>query len=273
MAIRYCILDYRIRRINDVSIAAITPSLLYGDSLFETLPVVEAVPVFLKQHLTRINHSAEFLGYSSRLKEERMRSSIDNLLTGNLKEKGRLRITLYRGSPYDVNQESLLILLDETADRAPCDVGICKVNNRHLDPLARHKTGNRLFFRHLYRTNPGVEEVVMIDEDDQLLEGTVSNVFLVIDGAICTPPREAGILPGIQRGQLIRDKLLDIQVKPLTLVDLQRAEEAFLTNSLVGVRPVTQLGPRRFESVPGIRTRAAMASWENMLLGDIGPYL
>jgi branched-subunit amino acid aminotransferase/4-amino-4-deoxychorismate lyase len=273
MRIHYCILDYKIRRLNDVTVAAITPALLYGDSVFETLPVVEAVPVFLKQHLTRLNHSAEFLGYSSRLKEERIRSSIDNLLTGNLMEKGRLRITLFKGSPLDMDQENLLILLDDTADRAPCEVGICKVNNRNLDPLARHKTGNRLFFRHLYRTMPDAEEVLLIDESDRLLEGTVSNIFLVIDGKIYTPPREVGILPGIQRGQLLKDTLLDVEVKTLYLSDLANAEEAFLTNSLVGIRPVTRIGPKEFSAVPGYNTRAAMASWENMLLGDISPYM
>ncbi|MDP2360148.1 MAG: aminotransferase class IV [bacterium] len=304
---RYCILDYRIRHQDEVMVSALSPALLYGDSLFETLPVVETVPVFLEEHLARLNFSAAALGYATRLKEGRVRVAVDHLLTGNLLEQGRLRITLFRGRPLAPASgdpavdpelapllrgaevtEHVLMQVAGLDDRAPCAAGLARVNNRHLDPLARHKTGNRLFyrlFRHWDATGPGEgrswlfpcqsdeREVLVVDELDRLLEGTVSNIFLVVDGCALTPPREVGILPGIVRGRVLDDERLPAEVRILKLGDLERASEAFLTNSVVGIRPLTRVGGRSFDEAPGPLTRRAMASLENQILRSIAPLL
>lgn len=308
MPIRYCILDYRIRRQSEVAVSALSPALLYGDSLFETLPVVETVPVFLAEHLRRLNHSATELGYVTRLKDGRVRVAIENLLTGNLLESGRLRLTLFRGSPGigpgglsggedsgpvaldDPPREHLLIQLAGLADRAPCAAALVRVNARDLDPLARHKTGNRLFYR-LFRhweedvQLPGTgglwlhpkgeddRETLVVDERDRLLEGTASNLFLVVDGKALTPPRELGVLPGIARGRLLEDARLGAETAEITLRDLERAQEAFLTNSIAGVRPLLRIGGRTFDAAPGPVTRRAMAAFENKLMQDIGPHM
>jgi branched-chain amino acid aminotransferase len=297
--IRHCILDYRIRRQDEVSVSALSPALLYGDSLFETLPVVETVPVFLDAHLERLNHSAAVLGYRSRLKGERLRAAIENLLTGNRLESGRLRITLFRGSPPQAVSETggdgtarehLLIQLDALEDRAPCAAGLARVNNRDLDPLARHKTGNRLFyrlFRHwedplplpggstfwLHPRDADEREVLVVDERDRLLEGTVSNLFLVVDGVPLTPPRELGVLPGIVRGRLLEDERLGARAAELSLRDLAVAEEAFLSNSVTGVRPLLRVGPHGFPQAPGPVTRRAQAALEHRVLQELDAQL
>jgi len=301
MASQYCILDYRIRRQSEVTVSALSPALLYGDSLFETLPVLETVPVFLAAHLERINFSAAALGYESRLAEARVRTAIDNLLAGNRRDHGRLRITLFRGQapqgglgaealpePAPDPAEHLLIQLAGLEDRAPCAAGLARVNNRHLDPLARHKTGNRLFYRLFRHWDAGGEaagrqwlhplraderEVLVADEGDRLLEGTVSNVFLVLEGRALTPPREVGILPGIIRGRVLEDGRLPTEAVVLTLADLERAEEAFLTNAVVGVRPLTRIGGKEFAEAPGPLTRRVMASLEDQVRREISPRL
>lgn len=307
MSQRYCMLDFRIRRQTEVTVSALSPALLYGDSLFETLPVVETVPVFLAAHLERLNFSAAALGYRTRLKEGRMRVAIDNLLTGNLLEHGRLRITLFRGQdppaaggearadhapptlvPGAESPEHVLLQVAGLEDRAPCAAGLVRVNNRHLDPLARHKTGNRLFYRlfrhwdsggfaagHLWLQPHQADdrEVLVVDEQDRLLEGTVSNVFLVVGGRAFTPPRELGILPGIIRGRLLETGRFPVEAQELGLGDVERAEEAFLCNSVVGVRPLTRIGARYFAEVPGPLTRRLMAALEDQILRDIAPLL
>ncbi len=307
MPTRYCILDYRIRKQSDVAISALSPALLYGDSLFETLPVVERVPVFLAAHLRRLNFSARRFGYTGELREGRVRTAVDNLLTGNLLENGRLRITLFRGSPGTGSglrgdselapisldappTEHVLIQVDDLVDRAPCAAGLVRVNNRHLDPLARHKTGNRLFYRQ-FRSREGSQsfplnaasrlsppagdeqEIIVVDEADRLLEGTVSNLFLACGGRLLTPPRDLGLLPGIVRGRLIEDSRLAVAAETITLDMLEAADEAFLTNSVVGVRPLTRIGSREFDQAPGPFTRRAIASMESQLLEDIAPYM
>jgi len=297
-------LDYRIRRQDEVVVSALSPALLYGDSLFETLPVVETVPVFLAPHLERLNFSAQALGYQTRFKEGRLRVAIDNLLTANLLEHGRLRVTLFRGHPVageavgvpdhelvprtDGVPEHVLLQVAGLEDRAPCAAGLARVNNRHLDPLARHKTGNRLFYRlfrhwdagatagpHLWLHPHGDDdrEVIVADERDRLLEGTVSNVFLVVEGRALTPPRELGILPGIIRGRVLESTRVPVEARELLLEDLERAEEAFLTNSVVGLRPLVRIGGHHFPESPGPVTRRLMAGLEDQILKDIAPLL
>lgn len=305
MSPRYCMLDYRIRRQSEVMVSALSPALLYGDSLFETLPVVETVPVFLAAHLERLNFSAQALGYHTRLKEGRLRVAVDNLLTANLLEHGRLRVTLFRGHPVQGEAvvqpdhelvplsdgsapEHVLLQVAGLEDRAPCAAGLARVNNRHLDPLARHKTGNRLFFRLFRHWDAGVtagphlwlhphgeddREVIVADERDRLLEGTVSNVFLVLDGRALTPPRELGILPGIIRGRVLESTRVAVEARELVLADLDRAEEAFLTNSVVGLRPLVRIGARSFPEAPGPISRRLMAGLEDQILKDIAPLL
>ncbi len=270
---RYCILDYRIRRSREVLIDAASPALLIGDSLFETLPVVETVPVFLEQHLQRLTYSARWLDYTSELRGERMRTAIDNLMTGNLMEQGRLRITLFRRQSVPETEESLLITVEKLPERPPCSAGLVRVNNRDRDPLARHKTGNRLLQQQLLAGGGGMEEIVLVDERESLLEGTTSNLFLVLDGRACTPPREKGLLPGIIRGRLIQDERFPCEIRDLGFDMVSRASEAFITSSVAGVRALKRLGGREFGEAPGPLTRQAMAALEDQVLQDIAPYL
>jgi branched-subunit amino acid aminotransferase/4-amino-4-deoxychorismate lyase len=300
-AMRYLIFDFRIQRQSEARLGVSSPALLHGDSLFETLPVLEAVPLFLDQHLARLEHSMHALGYKSQLDRASLRTAIDNLLTGNLVEQGRLRLSIFRGlnqlgRSMDLRAEEagllagehLLIQLYPLVDVAPCAAGLARVNTRSLDPMARHKTGNRLFynqFRHwdLETLNPNIQwahpiqpdedEVVFVDEQDQLLEGTTSNLFLVHQDLASTPPRESGLLPGVLRGRLLAEPLFKAEVKVLTLKNLDEASEAFICNSMTGVRPLLRLGAKTFEESPGPVTRRAMAAAEEEMLKDLMPHL
>jgi branched-chain amino acid aminotransferase len=301
-AMRYVILDFRIQRTGEARIGASSPALLHGDSLFETLPVMEAVPIFFDQHMTRLAHSMRALGFESVLDPDSMRSAVDNLLTGNLLEQGRLRLTVFRGLSHlgrSVDQraekaglapgEHVLIQLFPLEDLSPCAAGLARVNRRDFDPVSRHKTGNRLFYnlyRHwegahplldqahwLHPTMPDEREVLFVDELDRLLEGTVSNLFLVIGGKALTPPRELGILPGVLRGRLLAEPVLGAGVEELILHDLERAEEAFMCNSMAGVRPLCRIGGRQFDTGAGPVTRRAMAALEEEVLKDLLPHL
>jgi 4-amino-4-deoxychorismate lyase len=72
---------------------------------------------------------------------------------------------------------------------------------------------------------------------------------------------------------VLDDERLPAEVRILKLGDLERASEAFLTNSVVGIRPLTRVGGRSFDEAPGPLTRRAMASLENQILRSIAPLL
>ena len=252
----YCLLDYRIRRTDEVRLPASSPAVLYGDSLFSTLAVLEGVPVFLDAHLRRLNYSARELGYRHRIDPNRMRMALDNLIAGDRADQAHVRITLFNPAEDETGVPEHLVLL-------------FPVNRRNLDGLARHKSGNYLHNRRISRQlNRGVE-AVFIDEKGTLLEGTRSNLFLGVEGRLLTPSREQGILPGVCRGRLLSDPQLGAHVSTLDLESLELAQEAFVCNSVLGVQPLNRIGQFSFGEAPGPLTRRAMASLETNILADI----
>jgi 4-amino-4-deoxychorismate lyase len=93
----------------------------------------------------------------------------------------------------------------------------------------------------------------------------MTNVFAVVDNRIVTPDTSRGGVAGVMRGALLdawRDAGRPVQVRDLTLDDLLRADEVFLTNALIGAWPVRRLGEREFAPGPIAReAQALVAGW------------
>ena len=113
------------------------------------------------------------------------------------------------------------------------------------EELAKHKITSYmpLFISRMQAIDESADEALILDFNDNILEGTASNIFAIIDREIVTPPRRAPILPGVTRAFVIeRCRALDIPVRQrtMTLEDLAAADVLFATNSLVGIVPVGQ---------------------------------
>ena len=94
-------------------------------------------------------------------------------------------------------------------------------------------------------TVAGMDERLFLNTKEQVSEGTVSNVFFVRNGVICTPQVSCGLLPGILREYLCETE--DVEETDIYVQDLKRYQECFVTNSLMGIMPVRQIGGIRFE--------------------------
>ncbi|MET3897654.1 para-aminobenzoate synthetase/4-amino-4-deoxychorismate lyase [Devosia sp. UYZn731] len=101
-----------------------------------------------------------------------------------------------------------------------------------------HKTTNRAFYdepRQRAHAETGVDEVVFLNENNELTEGSITNLFVERDGILLTPPLSAGLLPGTLRADLIDSGRAVEHV--LTLADLETAKTIFLGNSVRGLIP------------------------------------
>ena len=99
-----------------------------------------------------------------------------------------------------------------------------------------HKTTNRAFYdepRQRAHADLGVDEVVFLNENNELTEGSITNLFIERDGRLLTPPLAAGLLPGTLRAELI-DTGKAVEQR-LTLADLQTAGAIWLGNSVRGL--------------------------------------
>src|SRR5262249_53931817 len=122
--------------------------------------------------------------------------------------------------------------------------------------LAGAKTLNRLenVLARSEWTDPSIAEGLLCDAQGRLVEGTMSNVFLVKAGIVSTPDLSRCGVAGAQRGR-VREMVqlaagLECRVRDIDWREIEEAEEVFLTNSLIGAWPVASLGEQRWKPGP-----------------------
>ncbi len=111
----------------------------------------------------------------------------------------------------------------------------------------------------------GLDEALWVNRDGCVYEGATSNLFAVLDGVLTTPPVVAGVRAGVTRGRLLAKFAVEghrVQIRPITTASLRRADEIFVSSSVRGVLPITQLDGRRVaDGSVGPATRHAWALW------------
>jgi branched-chain amino acid aminotransferase len=143
-------------------------------------------------------------------------------------------------------------------------------------PLSRLKTISRLADMLAGREarQAGVDEVICLNERGLLAEASRSNIFVVEDGVLKTPPVHSGVLPGITR-RLALELAAELGIKSaeveLEAGVLHRADEAFLTNSLMEIMPLTGVdGLMVGQGMPGTLTRRLMAAYRQLVITECG---
>jgi branched-chain amino acid aminotransferase len=95
----------------------------------------------------------------------------------------------------------------------------------------------------IFMQEQGFDNGILVNDEKEVVEFLNGNLFIVEDGKLRTPPITSGCLDGIMRKQIIRiAKKLDISCieEPISPFDLQRVQELFMTNTIVGIQPVSK---------------------------------
>jgi branched-subunit amino acid aminotransferase/4-amino-4-deoxychorismate lyase len=250
-----------------------------GGGLFETVRVYGGRPCDWNRHMERLVLGAALLGFPVPSAPSRLHDALAQVLAAEGLSDAVARLTVTRGVAGGrptrtgawVEAEPLAGRLWHGTLRG---AGSAILSRRpfHPGPLGAFKTTSRLAYD-LAREEAraaGVDEVLMIGEDDRLYEGAVSNVFVVIDGTALTPPLAHGILPGVVRARVLEQCAAlgrPAREKALARADLGRAEEVFVTNSVQEVLPLARIGERELPSRSfGERVREAYR--ERLALGE-----
>ena len=222
----------------------------FGLGAFETIGIEQGIPILLDKHLKRLERAADFLklgslserGITARkiekyLEEQKMRTEVQKEF-GNL-EHCALKIMLTKE-----NMVYSLRANHYTPERYEKGffIDISAVKRNETSPLVYHKTMNYgdCILEKRAATRAGMNERIFLNTSGQICEGTVSNVFFVRKGCIYTPALSCGLLPGILREYLLEHyKIKETEIYP---EQLEYYEECFVTNSLMGIMPVTKLG-------------------------------
>lgn len=238
---------------------------LYGDGLFETLRVCCGQPVRWAQHMSRLQCGLELLGLTLPFGPEELCAQAAELVRLNGLQEGVLRLTVSRGpgprgySPRGAGPATVVCSLEPVPEPAQPNGGCRLVTSRFrvwsADPLAAIKSTNKL--RHvLARAEAeaaGADAALLLNEHGQVAEADSANVFWIEAGTVCTPPLEAGALPGITRAAVLELAVrlgLTVQAKLATPETLQAAEAVFLTSSVRGIVQVSALDGCQVPSRP-----------------------
>ncbi|MEV7971750.1 aminotransferase class IV [Cellulomonas sp. NPDC089187] len=248
--------------------------LVVGDGVFEAVKVVQGTPFALGRHLDRMTRSAAGMGLPG-FDAERVRRAAEQVIDANrdllVSDYDLLRITFTAGPGVlgsgrmapEASTPTLVLGLTPGHDPDP-QTGIVTVPYRRnefgaLTGLKTTSYGeNVLALAAAHAVGAG--EAVFANTQGRLCEGTGTNVFVVRDGQLCTPPLSAGCLAGITRALVL--EWVGAQEVDLPYDVLDTAEELFLTSTARDVQPVVAVDGRPVgDGTPGPVTRAAQAAF------------
>jgi branched-chain amino acid aminotransferase len=237
--------------------------LTVGDGVFETVKVAGGVPFALTRHLRRLARSAEGLGLPVPDLDAISTGAYDLLEASGNPDRARMRITVTGGAGPLGSQRgheppTVMIALGELNDWGDtCDVVIAPWLRNEQDALTGIKStsyaGNVRALA--YAADHGASEAIFANTQGNLCEGTGTNVFLVIDGDLVTPPLSSGCLAGVTRGLVAEWSGATERDVPVTA--LATAPEAFLTSTTRDVQPIRAVNGQVLAEAPGPMTRKA----------------
>lgn len=222
-----------------------------GDGAFETLKVVNTQPVALTRHIKRLVHSLNTIGIEFD-KEDLLKKAINEVISANksLGEIMRMRITYTSGvGPLgsDRTKDNFTLVVAVSPESIWPDTAlVITVSDPRNDKsiLAGSKTTSYAQNAALLSVakKQGAHEAIMPNTKGELCEGTGSNIFVVKDGQVMTPPLSGGCLGGITRALVI--KWFDVKEVDLPMSVLRDVDEAFLTSSTRDIQPISNIDDR-----------------------------
>jgi branched-chain amino acid aminotransferase len=248
-----------------------------GDGVFETMKVVGGEPFAMRRHLRRLRSSASVLGLDVGRSDEELRAASAEVLAAG-EGLGRLRITVTGGvgplgSGRGASPATVVVAASPATPWPPTStvVVVPWVRNER-SAVAGAKTisyaENVVALARAHEA--GADEAVFANTVGALCEGTGTNVFVVQGARVRTPSLSSGCLAGITRELVL--ELVDVEeTDSLTVDDLRRADEAFLTSSTRDVHPIASVDAVALPSVAGPVTAAAADALRTLQAKTLDP--
>lgn len=212
----------------------------FGKGLFETIKIHQGTPLLLDEHLERLFNSIQELGFDNLVSREELREEIIRACKGRGGEALRVAVC-----DEGYNFSFRKVKYDAGDYRCGFKVAISPVK-RGESPLYCHKTSN--YLENIYSLEKargkGYDEALFLNQQQKVLECTLSNIFFIAGDVLYTPSTKDYILPGVMRRQVIEAaNELGIKVvrRGIWYKEIDDFEFSFLTNSLVELIKVKEI--------------------------------
>jgi branched-chain amino acid aminotransferase len=225
----------------------------YGDALFETLKIENLKPFFIEDHYFRLMASMRMLRMEIPMSFtlEFFESEIINTVTNNKLEIARVRFTVFRkeGGLYNPLTNQIDYLIEAipltSTIKENYTIDLFKDYYIYSGILSTIKTTNKItnVLASIYASENDLDNCVLLNEKKQVIEAINGNIFIVKGNLIKTPPTTEGCVKGIARKKILeivsKSENYTLQETVISPFELQKADEVFITNVLVGVQPVS----------------------------------
>jgi branched-chain amino acid aminotransferase len=253
-------LDGKIVPRSQAMVSVYDHGLLYGDGVFEGIRVYGGKIFRMKQHLDRLFRSADAI----RLELPYSRGDFAALMRETLEANGLrdayIRLVVTRGAgtlglhPFKCPRPGVFCIADsiELYPKEMYERGMKvivaerpRIPTECLDPRIKSLNYLNNILAKIEAIDAGVLEAIMLNIDGEVAECTGDNIFVITEECVFTPPPEAGILEGVTR-EFVMDLCAKLGVpckeESLSLDDVLRADEVFLTGTAAEMIAVTQIG-------------------------------
>ncbi|MCP3670852.1 MAG: aminodeoxychorismate lyase [Gammaproteobacteria bacterium] len=242
------------------TISAFDRGLQYGDGLFETIAVADAHPCLWQRHYQRLQAGGKRLGISIPTAATMIKEIQQEI---GFNDRGVIKVIVTRGKASRGYQPDPEIPVTRAVHFSPwpsfpastnsdgVSVRLCNTRLGSNRALAGIKHLNRLE-QVLARSewdDPGISEGLMLDANNRVIEGTMSNIFMFKDGNMHTPDLTECGVEGVMRNLVLEvaaELGRPVNIGQIELPELLAADTVFLTNSLIGIWPVRDIDGKPF---------------------------
>ena len=239
---------------DDVIITPNNRAYKYGDSVFETIKIINGKLVFWEDHYFRLMSSMRMLRMKIPMEftlEFLEKEILKTVSVQNKSNSYRIRLNIYRkdGGLYAPKTNKIDYSIDvkessyQIKDTYSLDVYKDFYNYSGL--LSTIKTNNRMLntLASIFAEENDLDNCILLNEKKGVVEVTNGNIFIVKGSVIKTPALDQGCIKGIIRSKVIeivqKNKDFTIEETSISPFEIQKADEVFITNAIIGVQPVS----------------------------------
>lgn len=252
---------------SDDQISATNRGFLFGDSIFETVRILDGKVLFLEDHYFRLMASMRIvrmeipMDFTMEYFENQL---LETASANNVSNSARVRLSVFRNGDgfYLPKERSVSFLATAfplentiyTSGKSSYEVELYKdfVVAKHL--LSTLKTNNRILnvAGSIFASENDYDNCLLINDVKNIVEALNGNIFMLTGNKLVTPALSEGCLNGVMRKQVLsiakKIENLEVSEEIISPFDLQKADEIFITNVIQGLQPVTKYRKKEYTS-------------------------
>lgn len=233
---------------------------LFGDGVYEVIPVFERNMFEFDAHYQRLENSLQAVSIANPLDKQQWKTILNSLIFKHEWNNQFLYLQITRGVqmvrnhlPNDCLTPTIYAYTNplHSLDEQTLKKGIKVITLEDIRWLRCDIKAITLLpnvMMKLAAKNQGADDAILLTQDNKVLEGTASNVFIVKNNVLFTPPTSNNILLGITRlvvERIAKNHHIELRETELTLTDLEQADEIWLTSSTKNALPVCELNGKK----------------------------